>query len=81
MCPGKRKFINTICICRCRGLLMHDIWNPWRGCTKKSPGCEHCYMYFLDKQRGHDGAHVYRVKNNFDYPLHKNKEQKSGKYL
>ncbi|MBR1380189.1 MAG: DUF5131 family protein [Alphaproteobacteria bacterium] len=51
---------------------MHDIWNPWHGCTKKSPGCEHCYMYFLDKQRGHDGAAVYRVKNNFDYPLHKN---------
>lgn len=51
---------------------MHDIWNPWHGCTKKSPGCEHCYMYFLDKQRGHNGAHIYRVKNKFDYPLHKN---------
>src|SRR6266404_2957797 len=20
-------------------------WNPWRGCTKISPGCAHCYMY------------------------------------
>src|SRR5256885_1973045 len=20
-------------------------WNPWRGCTKVSPGCAHCYMY------------------------------------
>ncbi len=18
-------------------------WNPWRGCQKVSPGCEHCY--------------------------------------
>lgn len=29
-------------------------------------------MYYLDKQRGRNGATVYRVKNNFDYPLHKN---------
>ena len=20
-------------------------WNPWQGCVKKSPGCDHCYMY------------------------------------
>ena len=20
-------------------------WNPWTGCTKVSPGCDHCYMY------------------------------------
>lgn len=50
---------------------MHDIWNPWHGCLKKSEGCTHCYMYFLDKQRGKDGSKIYRVKNNFDYPLHK----------
>lgn len=64
---------------------MHDIWNPWHGCIKKSEGCAHCYMYFLDKQRGQDGAHIYRVKNNFDYPLHKNKDGsfkiKSGELL
>ncbi|MBD5389093.1 DUF5131 family protein [bacterium] len=53
---------------------MHDIWNPWHGCTKKSEGCDHCYMYYLDKQRGRDGAMVYRVKNNFDYPLHRNSD-------
>ena len=51
---------------------MHDIWNPWHGCVKKSEGCKHCYMYYLDRQRGHDGSLIYRVKNNFDYPLHKN---------
>ena len=51
---------------------MHDIWNPWHGCLKKSEGCQHCYMYFLDKQRNADGSRVYRVKNNFDYPLRKN---------
>ncbi len=52
---------------------MHDIWNPWHGCIKKSEGCRYCYMYFLDKQRNMDGARVFKVKNNFDYPLHKDK--------
>ena len=56
---------------------MHDIWNPWHGCIKKSEGCRHCYMYFLDKQRGSDGRRIYKVKNNFDYPLSKDK---NGRY-
>ena len=64
---------------------MHDIWNPWHGCFKKSEGCQNCYMYYLDKQRGVDGDYVYKVKNNFDYPLHKNKDGsykvKSGETL
>lgn len=52
---------------------MHDIWNPWHGCIKKSEGCENCYMYFLDKQRNQDGRLIYKVKNNFDYPLQRDK--------
>lgn len=52
---------------------MHDIWNPWHGCIKKSEGCQNCYMYFLDRQRQADGSRIYRVKNNFNYPLQKNK--------
>ena len=52
---------------------MHDIWNPWHGCVKKSEGCKYCYMFFLDKQRNMDGANIFKVKNNFDYPLHKDK--------
>ena len=52
---------------------MHDIWNPWHGCVKCSEGCEHCYMYFLDKQRGKNGAEIYRTKNAFDYPLQRNR--------
>ena len=31
-------------------------------------------MYFLDRQRGADGAHIYKVKQNFDYPLQRNKD-------
>lgn len=50
---------------------MHDIWNPWHGCVKCSEGCEHCYMYFLDRQRGHDGSEIYKTKTSFNYPLQK----------
>lgn len=64
---------------------MHDIWNPWHGCIKKSEGCQHCYMYFLDKQRGGNGQNIYKVKNNFYYPLSKNKDGsykiKSGEHI
>ena len=56
---------------------MHDIWNPWHGCIKKSEGCAHCFMYALDRQRGQDGRNIFRVKSNFDYPLQKNKD---GRY-
>lgn len=52
---------------------MHDIWNPWHGCTKISEGCQHCYMYFLDKQRGKEGSYVYKTQAGFDYPLQKDK--------
>ncbi len=48
---------------------MHDIWNPWHGCVKCSEGCENCYMYYLDRKRGHDGSEIYRTKAGFSYPL------------
>lgn len=51
-----------------------DIWNPWHGCLKYSEGCQNCYMYYLDKIRGNNGAYIYRVKNNFYYPLSKNRQ-------
>lgn len=38
---------------------MHDIWNPWHGCKKCSEGCKNCYMYFLDEQRGRNGADIF----------------------
>ena len=52
---------------------MHDIWNPWHGCVKKSEGCDNCYMYFLDEMRNKNGADVYRTKNGFNYPVQKDK--------
>lgn len=64
---------------------MHDIWNPWHGCRRCSEGCENCYMYFLDAQRGRDGAEIYRTKAGFRYPLAKNRDGsykvKSGEML
>ncbi len=28
----------------------HHTFNPWRGCTKVSPGCQHCYAETLSKR-------------------------------
>lgn len=50
---------------------MHDIWNPWHGCVKCSEGCQHCYMYFLDKMREKNGREIYKTKAGFTYPLQK----------
>lgn len=52
---------------------MHDIWNPWHGCIKCSEGCQNCYMYFLDEQRGRNGADIYKTKSGFGYPLSKDR--------
>lgn len=52
---------------------MHDIWNPWHGCIKCSEGCNHCYMYYLDRLREQDGSNIYCTKSGFRYPLSKNR--------
>ena len=53
---------------------MRSIWNPWHGCIKKSEGCDHCYMYYLDKKYDKDGADIYKVKNAFNYPIQKDRK-------
>jgi protein gp37 len=56
---------------------MHDIWNPWHGCKKISPGCKNCYMYALDEMRGvqtpSDEVHK---TGQFKYPLQKTRDKK-----
>lgn len=52
---------------------MHDIWNPWHGCVKCSEGCQHCYMYFLDRLRHRNGTDIFKTKAGFNYPLQKNR--------
>ena len=55
---------------------MHDIWNPWHGCIKISEGCEHCYMYTLDRMRDQDGSRIYRTQS-FQKPLQRDR---SGRF-
>lgn len=62
-----------------------DIWNHWHGCRKYSEGCDHCYMYYLDSERGKSGGEIYKVKTNFNLPLKKDRQGnykiKSGESL
>ena len=44
-------------------------WGPWRGCTKVSPGCAHCYAEREMKKYGHDFSVVTRSKTTFEDPL------------
>jgi protein gp37 len=37
-------------------------WNPWRGCTKVSPGCANCYMFTEQRRYGKDPTQVIRTK-------------------
>lgn len=37
-------------------------WNPWRGCTKVSPGCAHCYMFTAQARYGRNPDVVVRTK-------------------
>ena len=46
-------------------MAMHSNWNPWHGCIKCSEGCQNCYVYFLDRMRGKNGADVYKTKTGF----------------
>ena len=64
---------------------MHDIWNPWHGCHKCSPGCQNCYMYCLDEKRGIYDSDIVKRTGNFNYPLQKNRQKeykiKSGERI
>lgn len=44
-------------------------WNPWRGCTRVSPGCAHCYMFREQTRYGNDPEQIVRSKTTFDDPL------------
>ena len=52
------------------------MWNPWRGCHKKSEGCKYCYIHKGDSRRGIDTNKIVKTKN-FYAPIEKNK---SGEY-
>lgn len=43
-------------------------WNPWHGCHKISPGCQHCYVYRSDARYDRDSS-VVKKNSDFDLPL------------
>ena len=54
--------------------MSRDIWNPWHGCRKYSEGCDNCYMFYQDQERGKCGSDIYKVKTNFNLPLKKDRQ-------
>lgn len=44
-------------------------WNPWRGCTQVSAGCDLCYMFREQRRYGNDPEIVVRSKTTFTEPL------------
>ncbi len=46
----------------------HATWNPVTGCSKVSPGCDHCYADRMAKRLQAMGVHKYR--NGFEVTLH-----------
>lgn len=49
-------------------------WNPWQGCTKVSPACDHCYMFRDLGRYGKDPTVVFRSKPpTFDLPIRRRK--------
>lgn len=46
-------------------------WNPWHGCHKCSPGCQNCYVFYLDALRDRDANIVTKSKTNFNLPRQK----------
>ena len=57
--------------------MARNMWNPWHGCHKCSPGCKNCYVCFLDKIRDKDSNVISKNKTNFNLPL---KKDRSGNF-
>lgn len=50
-----------------------EMWNPWHGCHKISPGCSNCYVYRRDAEFGKDTNVVTRTAK-FDLPVQRNRK-------
>ena len=51
-------------------------WNPWHGCHKISPGCQHCYVYRMDAAYERDSRMV-RKNADFSLPI---RRTRTGEY-
>src|SRR5690349_347144 len=64
----------------------HSTFNPWRGCTKVSSGCTHCYAESLSKRNpktlgvwGANGSRAIAAESYWRQPLKWDKEaRKTG---
>ncbi len=54
-------------------------WNPWKGCTRISPGCKNCYMFSEQKRYGNDPDRVLRTKTWGDPPKWQKAAAKEGR--
>lgn len=45
-------------------------WNPWKGCHRKSEGCQHCYIFRANDNKGIDTDIVYKT-GEFTKPVEK----------
>lgn len=50
-----------------------QIWNPWHGCHKISPGCANCYVYRRDESIGKDTSIISKT-GDYNLPLKKNRQ-------
>ena len=50
-----------------------EMWSPWHGCHRISPGCANCYVYARDAAYGKDSSVVEKTKS-FDLPLRRDRQ-------
>lgn len=48
------------------------MWNPWRGCHRRSEGCQYCYIHKGDSKRGVDTDRIVKL-DGYDAPIAKTK--------
>ncbi|MDF2587566.1 MAG: hypothetical protein K0S41_1407 [Anaerocolumna sp.] len=49
------------------------VWNPWRGCHKKSEGCANCYIHRANARKGINTDIIYKT-DEFYKPIEKDKK-------
>ncbi len=50
-----------------------QVWNPWHGCHKISPGCQNCYMFRRDAEFEKDSTQV-RKTASFSLPVQRRRD-------
>ncbi len=50
-----------------------SVWNPWRGCHKKSEGCKNCYIHRANNRKGINTDIIYKTEE-FYKPVEKDKK-------